>query len=103
MEDTFNELKETLKLEMEKAQWVKQQGRERLLEKIDSLKLSLPAISYFKERNSLYNKYNIPQVLFHTHHYYFIQWSVFSSINSFDRFMLHWENWISDISARQLF
>ncbi|KMQ97773.1 endothelin-converting enzyme 2 [Lasius niger] len=55
----FNELKQTLKLKTEKAQWAREEGRQGLLKKIDSLELALPVISYFKNRDLLYSEYNV--------------------------------------------
>lgn len=62
----FNELKRTLKLKTEEADWARAEGRQRLLKKIDSLELALPVISYFKNRHSLYSEYNVSQVIFFT-------------------------------------
>lgn len=62
----FNELKQTLKLKIEKAQWAREEGRQGLLKKIDSLELALPVISYFKNRDLLYSEYNVSQVIFFT-------------------------------------
>lgn len=58
----FNELKETLKLKIKEAQWARDGGRQELLTKINNLELVLPIISYFKNRDSLYNEYNVSQV-----------------------------------------
>lgn len=62
MEKTFNELKQTLSMKMQKAQWTKDEGREELIKKINDLKLELPIVSYFKDRDSLYNEYNESEV-----------------------------------------
>lgn len=62
MEKTFNELKQTLSMKMQKAQWAKEEGREELIKKINGLKLELPVVSYFKDRDSLYNEYNVSEV-----------------------------------------
>jgi len=62
----FNELKRTLKIKTEEAQWAREEGRQELLKKIDSLELALPVISYFKNRDLLYNEYNVSQVIFFT-------------------------------------
>ncbi|XP_029164653.1 endothelin-converting enzyme 2-like [Nylanderia fulva] len=59
----FNELKQTLKLKTEEAQWAREEGRQGLLKKIDSLELALPVISYFKNRDSLYSEYNVSQII----------------------------------------
>ncbi|RLU21087.1 hypothetical protein DMN91_007703, partial [Ooceraea biroi] len=69
IEDTFNELKQTLRLEMQKAEWAKEEGRERLLEKIDSLKLALPAVSYFQDRDSLYKGYDMLSIFLHDNYF----------------------------------
>lgn len=47
---------------MQEAQWAKEKGREELLKKINSLKLALPAVSYFRNRDLLYNEYNVSEV-----------------------------------------
>lgn len=47
---------------MKEAQWAKEKGREELLQKINNLKLALPVVSYFKNRDSLYNEYNVSKV-----------------------------------------
>lgn len=47
---------------MQEATWAKEKGREELLKKIDSLKLALPVVSYFKNRDSLYSEYNVSEV-----------------------------------------
>jgi len=49
---------------MEKTLWAIKEGREQLLKKIDSLKLALPAVSYFQNRDSLYDGYNMSHVMF---------------------------------------
>jgi len=51
-----------LSIKMQEAQWAKEEGREALLIKINSLKLILPVDSYFKNRDSLYSEYNISEV-----------------------------------------
>lgn len=51
-------------MKMKIAQWAKEEGREELMKKIDSLKLTLPVVSYFKNRDSLYNEYNVSEVKF---------------------------------------
>lgn len=70
--DTFNELKRTLKLKTKEAQWAREEARQRLLKKIDSIELALPAVSYFKNRDSLYNEYNISQVMLFFNIYFYI-------------------------------
>lgn len=60
----FHELKQTLKIKTEEAQWAREEGRQELLKKIDSLELALPVTSYFKNRDLLYNEYNVSQVIF---------------------------------------
>jgi len=49
---------------MQKALWIMEEGRELLLEKIDNLELALPAVSYFQNRDSLYDGYNMSHVMF---------------------------------------
>jgi len=49
---------------MQKALWIMEEGQELLLEKIDSLELALPAVSYFQNRDSLYDEYNMSHVMF---------------------------------------
>jgi hypothetical protein len=49
---------------MQEALWTTEEGRERLLEKIDTLKLALPAVSYFQNRDSLYDEYDMSHVIF---------------------------------------
>ncbi|XP_035736197.1 neprilysin-2-like isoform X3 [Vespa mandarinia] len=44
----FDELKETLKLEIKKRSWVTDEERQALLSKINDLKLSIPEVSYFQ-------------------------------------------------------
>jgi len=51
-----------LSIKMQEAQWAKEEGREALLIKINSLKLTLPVDSYFKNRDSLYSEYNVSEV-----------------------------------------
>lgn len=65
-EKMFNELKRTLKIKTEEAQWAREEGQQELLKKIDSLELALPVIPYFKNRDLLYNEYNMSQVIFFT-------------------------------------
>lgn len=62
----FNQLKRTLKTKTEEVKWAREEGLQGLLKKIDSLQLALPVISYFKNRYSLYNEYNVSQVIFFT-------------------------------------
>ncbi|KYQ56391.1 Endothelin-converting enzyme 2 [Trachymyrmex zeteki] len=66
---TFNNLKQTLSDKMQEAQWAKEEGREELLNKINSLKLALPVVSYFKNRNSLYNEYNVSEVILNDNYF----------------------------------
>ncbi|XP_076648540.1 neprilysin isoform X2 [Halictus rubicundus] len=49
----FEELKETLKLKVEESEWTKE-DRERLVAKVDSLKVVTPDISYFGHNESVY-------------------------------------------------
>ncbi|XP_012525662.1 neprilysin-1 [Monomorium pharaonis] len=63
IEKTFNDLKRTLSINMQEAQWAKEEGREELLKKISSLKLTLPVVSYFKNRNLLYDEYNVSEII----------------------------------------
>ncbi|KAL0104924.1 hypothetical protein PUN28_016520 [Cardiocondyla obscurior] len=63
IEKTFNKLKQTLSMKMQNAQWAIKEGREELLKKINGLKLALPVVSYFKNRDSLYNDYNISEII----------------------------------------
>ncbi|XP_046815217.1 neprilysin-2-like isoform X3 [Vespa crabro] len=44
----FDELKETLKLEIKKRSWVTEEERQALLSKINDLKLSIPEVPYFQ-------------------------------------------------------
>lgn len=62
----FNQLKRTLKIKTEEVEWAREEGLQGLLKKIDSLQLALPVIPYFKNRHSLYNEYNVSQVIFFT-------------------------------------
>ncbi|XP_012058483.1 PREDICTED: endothelin-converting enzyme 1-like [Atta cephalotes] len=66
---TFNNLKQTLSDKMQEAQWAKEEGRKELLNKINSLKLALPVVSYFKNRNSLYNEYNVSEVILNDNYF----------------------------------
>ncbi|KYN44453.1 Endothelin-converting enzyme 2 [Trachymyrmex septentrionalis] len=66
---TFNNLKQTLSDKMQEAQWAKEEGRKELLNKINSLKLALPVVSYFKNRNSLYNEYNVSEVIINDNYF----------------------------------
>ncbi|XP_025268661.1 neprilysin-2-like isoform X1 [Camponotus floridanus] len=68
-EKMFNELKRTLKIKTEEAQWAREEGRQELLKKIDSLELALPVISYFKNRDLLYNEYNVPQIILYDNYF----------------------------------
>lgn len=79
----FNELKQTLKLKTEEAQWAREEGRQGLLKKIDSLELALPVISYFKNRDLLYNENNMSLVIFF-HFYYFIKINILSKDLKFE-------------------
>lgn len=58
----FEQLKKILKLKTAEAKWATDKGREGLLRKIDSLKLALPNVSYFKNKDSLYSEYDMHQV-----------------------------------------
>lgn len=49
-------------MKMQEAQWAKEEGREELVKKINSLNLALPVVSYFKNRDSLYSEYNVSEV-----------------------------------------
>ncbi|XP_077262705.1 endothelin-converting enzyme 2 isoform X1 [Temnothorax americanus] len=62
IEKIFNELKQTLSIKMQEAQWAKEKGREELLKKINSLELALPVVSYFKNRDLLYSEYNVSEI-----------------------------------------
>ncbi|KYN15849.1 PREDICTED: membrane metallo-endopeptidase-like 1 [Trachymyrmex cornetzi] len=66
---TFNNLKQTLSDKMQEAQWAKEEGRKELLNKINDLKLALPVVSYFKNRNSLYNEYNVSEVILNDNYF----------------------------------
>ncbi|KAG5326857.1 MMEL1 protein, partial [Acromyrmex heyeri] len=66
---TFNNLKQTLSDKMQEAQWAKEEGRKELLNKINSLKLALPVVSYFKNRNSLYNEYNVSEIILNDNYF----------------------------------
>ncbi|KAL6254645.1 hypothetical protein P5V15_013952 [Pogonomyrmex californicus] len=59
----FNKLKQTLSTKMQEAQWAKEEAREELLKKIEILQLALPVASYFKNRNSLYNEFNVSELI----------------------------------------
>ncbi|KAM0728001.1 Endothelin-converting enzyme 2 [Formica fusca] len=59
----FNQLKRTLKIKTKEVEWAREEGLQGLLKKIDSLQLALPVISYFKNRHSLYNEYNVSQII----------------------------------------
>ncbi|XP_072763378.1 endothelin-converting enzyme 2 [Anoplolepis gracilipes] len=65
----FNDLKQTLKLKTEEAQWAREAGQQGLLKKIDSLELALPVISYFKNRDLLYSEYNVSQITLYDNYF----------------------------------
>ncbi|XP_050461245.1 neprilysin-2-like [Cataglyphis hispanica] len=69
MKKMFNELKQTLKIKTDEADWARAEGRQGLLKKIDSLELALPVISYFKNRHSLYSEYNVSQIILNDNYF----------------------------------
>ncbi|XP_014481809.1 PREDICTED: uncharacterized protein LOC106748107 [Dinoponera quadriceps] len=69
IETSFNDLKRTLKQKTEEAEWTKESGREGLLAKVDSLTLSLPALSYYRDRDSLYSDYNMSQTILYSNYF----------------------------------
>ncbi|XP_011877725.1 PREDICTED: endothelin-converting enzyme 1-like [Vollenhovia emeryi] len=68
-EKMFYELKQTLSMKMQEVLWAKEQGREELLKKINSLKLVLPVVSYFKNRDSLYSEYNVSEITLYDNYF----------------------------------
>ncbi|XP_043285626.1 endothelin-converting enzyme 1-like [Venturia canescens] len=53
MQSMFNDLKETLRLELESSEWAVDWGRDVLLKKLADMKMSIPEISYIK-RSDVY-------------------------------------------------
>ncbi|XP_011156691.2 endothelin-converting enzyme 2 isoform X1 [Solenopsis invicta] len=69
IEKTFNNLKQTLSIKMQEAQWAKDEGRKELLIKINGLKLAFPVVPCFKNKDLLYSEYNVTEIILNDNYF----------------------------------